>query len=709
MGLETKNIRNVVLLGHSGSGKTMLTEAMLFEAKELTRMGTIESKSTTSDFTNIEKEKQNSIFSSIMHASWKDSKINLIDTPGLDDFVGEVISSMKVADTAGIVLNGTSGVEVGTDLVWEYIERFKTPAFFVINQLDHDKADYEKTLEQAKERFGANVIPLQFPYNEGKGFNKIVDALRMVMYVFPENGGKPTKQDIPADALGKAQEIHNQIVEKAAEEDESLMEKFFEEGSLSETELSNGLKLALINQDFYPVFITSAKNNMGAGRIMGFINDIAPSPSDRPPAELEDGKTLECNSKGQTSVFIFKTMSEPQVGLVSYFKVYSGTVKIGDDLTNQKNRTVERFNQLFTTNGKNRQPVEEIVAGDLGVSLKLKNSHTNNTISEKGLEIIIDPIHFPEPRIREAIVPPGKAEMEKLMKTLHQIEEEDPTFVVEQNATLKQTILHGQGQLHMDIIKYRVELAQGISMEFTKPKVPYRETITKSSQGSYRHKKQTGGAGQFGEVHMRIEPYYEGIPNPSDLTVRNAELDDLSWGGKLSFLWCIVGGAIDKNYSSAIKKGVLMKMEEGPLTGSNVQDIRVAVYDGKMHAVDSSDMAFMIAAQYCFKDLFIQSAPKLLEPIYEVSILTPEEAMGDIMGDLQTRRAIILGMDSEGHYQKVIAKIPLAELYRYSSTLRSLSQGRSKYTMKFSEYAPVPMDLQQTLINEYKAQEEEEK
>ena len=709
MGLETKNIRNVVLLGHSGSGKTLLTEAMLFEAKEISRMGTLESKSTTSDFTNIEKEKQNSIFSSIMHARWKDSKINLIDTPGLDDFVGEVISSMKVADTAAIVLNATSGVEVGTDLVWEYIEKFKTPAFFVINQLDHDKSDYEKTLEQAKERFGNNVIPLQFPYNEGTGFNKIVDALRMVMYVFPEDGGKPNKEDIPADAIERAQELHNQIVEKAAEVDETLMEKFFEEGSLSEDELANGLKIALTNQDFYPVFITTAKHNMGAGRIMGFINDIAPSPADRPPAELEGGKTLECNSSAPPSLFIFKTMSEPQVGLVSYFKVYSGNLKIGDDLTNQKNRTIERFNQLFTTNGKNRQPVEEIVAGDLGVAVKLKNSHTNNTVSEKSLDIAIEPIHFPQPRIREAIVPPGKAEMEKLMKSLHQIEEEDLTFVVEQNATLKQTILHGQGQLHMDIIKYRVELAQGISMEFTKPKVPYRETITKSSQGSYRHKKQTGGAGQFGEVHMRIEPYFEDMPNPSDLTVRNAELDKLSWGGNLSFLWCIVGGAIDKNYSSAIKKGILMKMEEGPLTGSNVQDIRVAVYDGKMHAVDSSDMAFMIAAQYCFKDLFNQSGPKLLEPIYEVSILTPEESMGDIMGDLQTRRAIILGMDSEGHYQKVIAKIPLAELYRYSSTLRSLSQGRSKYSMKFLEYAPVPMELQQQLINEYKASEEEEK
>jgi elongation factor G len=708
MGLETKNIRNIVLLGHSGSGKTMLSEAMLFEGKEITRMGAIESKSTTSDHTNIEKEKENSIFSTLMHINWKESKINLIDTPGLDDFVGELVASLKVADTAGILINGNSGVEVGTDIVWEYVDNYKTPAFFVINQMDHDKSDYDKAIEQMKERFGPNVLPLQFPYNEGKDFNKIVDALRMVMYVFPPTGGKPTKEPIPADVLDKAQELHNQLVEKAAEEDETLMEKFFEEGNLSESDMAKGLKLALLNQSFFPVFITSAKNNMGTGRIMGFINDIAPSPADRGETKLTGDKTLKCDPNGKTSLFIFKTMSEPQVGLISYFKVYSGKVKLGDDLTNQDNRTVERFNQLFTTNGKNRHPVEELVAGDLGVTVKLKNSHTNNTISDKSLPITIEPIDFPEPRIREAIVPPGKAEMEKLMKALHQIAEEDPTFVIEHNPTLKQTIIHGQGQLHMDIVKYRVELTHGISMEFTKPKVPYRETITRPSQGNYRHKKQTGGSGQFAEVHMRIEPYFEGMPNPSDLTVRNTELEDLPWGGKLSFLWCIVGGAIDKNYSSAIKKGVLQKMEEGPLTGSNVQDLQVCVYDGKMHSVDSSDMAFMIASSYCFKDLFTQAGPKLLEPIYEVHILTPEEAMGDIMSDLQTRRAIIMGMDSEGHYQKIIAKVPLAELYRYSSTLRSLSQGRSKYTMKFIEYTQVPPDLQQKLIDEYKSTEIED-
>lgn len=708
MSLETKNIRNIVLLGHSGSGKTSMIEAMLFEAKGISRLGSIDGKSTTSDFTNIEKDKGNSIFSTLMHANWKDSKINIIDTPGLDDFVGEVIASMKVADTAGIVLNGTSGVEVGTELVWEYIEKYGTPSFFVINQMDHEKADYEKTVEQAKERFGNNVLPLQFPYNQGTGFNSIVDALRMVMYVFPEDGGKPEKKEIPADAMEKAQEMHNAIVEAAAEEDEALMEKFFEEGSLSEDDLAQGLKLALINQDIYPLFITSAKNNMGTGRVMGFINDIAPSPADRAPAKLENGGELVCDKNGDPAFFIFKTMSEPQVGLVSYFKMYSGTVKAGDDLENQENRNTERLNQLFAANGKKRDQVNEVVAGDLGVTVKLKNSHTNNTLTAKGIDLQIEKIHFPEPRIREAIIPPGKAEMEKLMKALHQIEEEDPTLVLEQNATLRQTIIHGQGQLHLDIIKYRIEKTNGISMEFTKPKVPYRETITKMAEGSYRHKKQSGGAGQFAEVHMRIEPYVEGMADPAGLTVRNTELEDLPWSGRLSFLWCIVGGSIDKNYSNAIKKGIIQKMEEGPLTGSNVQDIRASIFDGKMHQVDSSDMAFMIATSYLFKDLFVKSAPKLLEPIYEVSILTPEDSMGDIMSDLQTRRAIIQGMDSEGHYQKIIAKVPLAELYRYSSTLRSLSQGKAKFSRKFSEYAPVPHDIQQKLIQEYKAQEEED-
>lgn len=708
MAFDTKNIKNVVLLGHSGCGKTSLSEAMLFEAKEIDRIGTVDGGSTTSDFTNIEKERGNSLFSTLMHANWKDSKINIIDTPGLDDFVGEVVSSLKVADTALLTLNAANGVEVGTELVWEYVDKFKTPAMFVINQVDHDKSDYNNTLEQLKERFGNKVKPIQYPFNEGLGFNSIIDSLRMVMYVFPEGGGKPEKQDIPESEIAKAQEMHNELVEVAAEENEELMEKFFDEGTLSEDELAEGLTMALASQDFYPVFITSATQNMGSGRVMGFINDIAPSPADTLPANLQNGEKLECSVDGDTVLFIFKTMSEPQVGLVSYFKVYSGVVKTGQDLTNLKNRTGERLNQLFISNGKNRVPVEELKAGDIGVTVKLKNTHTNNTLAPKDSELKLEEIHFPSARIQEALIPPGKAEMEKLMKALHGIEEEDPTLNVEINPVLKQTIIHGQGQLHLDVIKYRIEKMNGISMQFTKPRVPYRETITRKVDGSYRHKKQTGGAGQFAEVHMRIEPYSEGMADPSDLTVRNTELEDLPWGGKLSFLWCIVGGSIDKNYSSAIKKGVLQKMEEGPLTGSNCQDIRVCVFDGKMHQVDSSDMAFMIASSYVFKDLFLKSAPQLLEPIYEVTVLCPESVMGDVMSDLQTRRAIIQGMDSEGLYQKIIAMVPLAELYQYSSTLRALTQGRAKFSQEFKDYNPVPHEIQQKLIAEYQASLDEE-
>lgn len=708
MVFDTKNIRNVVLLGHSGSGKTSLCEAMLYEAKEIDRIGTVEGGSTTSDFTNIEKEKQNSIFSTLMHASWKESKINILDTPGLDDFVGEVVSSLKVADTALMVLNATNGLEVGTELAWEYVEKFKTPAMFIINQVDHDKSDFSNTLEQVKERFGPKVKAVQFPFNEGSGFNSIVDALRMIMYVFPPQGGKPEKKPIPESVMAKAQELHNELVEIAAEMDETLMEKFFDEGTLSESELAEGLTAALANQNFYPVFASSGKLNMGSGRIMGFINDIAPSPAATPAAPLANGKTLDCKSDAEPVMFIYKTMSEPQVGLVSYFKVYSGTIKTGMDIHNLNLRSGERLNQLFVSNGKTRTPVEELRAGDIGVTVKLKNSHTNNTLGPKDADLIMEEIHFPTPRIQEAIVPPGKAEMEKLMKALHGIEEEDPTLEIEISQTLKQTIIHGQGQLHLDIIKYRIEKMNGISMEFTKPKVPYRETITKTIDGVYRHKKQTGGSGQFAEVHMRVEPYYEGMPDPAGLTVRNVELEDLKWGGKLSFLWCIVGGAIDKNYSSAIKKGVLQKMEEGPLTGSNCQDIRISVFDGKMHSVDSSDMAFMIAASYAFKDCFLKAAPQLLEPIYEVEILCPESVTGDVMGDLQTRRAIILGMDTEGLYQKIITAVPLSEMYQYSSTLRALTQGRAKFKQTFKEYNPVPTDLQQKLIKEYQESQSEE-
>ncbi len=708
MDFDTRHIRNVALLGHSGSGKTTFAETMLFEAKGISRRGTVEEGNTVSDYTDIEHERGNSIFDTLVHASWKESKINVIDTPGFDDFIGEVISAMKVADTGVMLLNARSGVEVGTELIWEYIERFKTPALFVINQLDHEKADYDTTLEQAQARFGNKVLPFQYPLNPGTGFNAIIDVLRMVMYVFPPDGGKPEKKTIPDSEMARANEMHNALVEAAAENEEGLMERYFDQGTLTEEELAEGLRIAIAHQQIFPVFCCSAAKNMGSGRIMGFINDVCPSPADRPAAALADGNALMCDPKDHTTtIFIYKTVSEPKVGTVSYFKVFSGVLHSGDELTNANNRGTERFGSIYIANGKEREAINHLFAGDLGVTVKLKNSHTNDTLNTKGADRQIEPIHFPEPRIRVAVVPPSKAEMEKLIKALHNIAEEDPTLVVEQSQALKQTLLNGQGQLHLDLIKHRIEMVHGVTMEFMEPRIPYRETITKLSNADYRHKKQSGGAGQFAEVHMRIEPYYEGMPEPTDLTVKNRETDELPWGGKLVYYWCIVGGSIDNRFSSAIKKGILQKMEEGPLTGSYCQDIRVCIYDGKMHPVDSNDMAFMIAAIQCFRKAFEGAGAQILEPIYNLEILCSDEVMGEIMGDLQTRRAIIQGMEAEGHYQKILAKVPLAELYQYSSTLRSLSQGRAKFRQTFAEYSPVPHDIQNKLIEAHKSEHEE--
>lgn len=705
MSFDTKNIRNVALLGHSGCGKTTFSESMLFEAGDISRRGSVEEGNTQSDYTDLERERGNSIFSALMHAEWKDSKINIIDTPGFDDFIGEVVSALKVADTAIMLLNAKNGVEVGTELIWEYVEDFETPAVFVINQIDHEKADFDATFEQAKNRFGSKVLPVQYPLNPGTGFNTILDALRMVMYVFPPDGGKPEKQPIPDSEIERAQEMHNALVEAAAENDEGLMEKFFEEGSLSEEELAEGLRIAIANQQIYPVFCCSSLRNMGSGRIMGFINDVCPSPADRPAAPLEGtDKKLACDAKADTTIFIYKTISEPQVGIVNYFKIYSGTLNSGDELVNAKNRGSERLGQIFIAEGKNREQVNQLQAGDIGVTVKLKNSHTNNTLNIKGVDRKIKPIAFPAPRIRVAVTPPSKGDMEKLMKALHLIEEEDPTLIVEQSKALKQTLLHGQGQLHLDLLKHRIESYFGVGMELIKPRISYRETITKEANTMYRHKKQTGGAGQFAEVHMRIEPYTEGMADPHGLTVRNKDVEELPWGGKLVFYWCIVGGSIDAKYSNAIKKGVLQKMEEGPLTGSYCQDIRVCIFDGKMHPVDSNDMAFMLASTQAFKQSFKESAPQIMEPIYKLEILCSDEVMGDIMGDLQTRRAMILGMDAEGHYQKIVARVPLAELYLYSSSLRSLSQGRAKFRQEFMEYSPVPHDIQLRLIEDYESE-----
>ena len=707
MSTNTKDLRNVVLLGHSGSGKTTFIETMLYEGGAIKRRGTVEQHNTVSDNTDLEHERENTIFSHQMFVNWKKNKINVLDTPGFDDFVGEVIANLKVADTALIMVNAAAGVEVGTELVWEYVEDYKTPSIFVINQMDHQKADYDAALEQLKNRFGSKVIPIQYPLNSGESFNQIVDALRMVMYEFPATGGKPEKKPIPESEMARANEMHNALVEMAAENEEGLMEKYFEEGNLSEEELAQGLMIGLAKHDFFPVFVASGAKDMGSGRIMGFIDDIAPSPADRFGSKLENGEVLPCNAADKTTIFIYKTQSEPQVGVVSYFKVFSGEIKPGDELINANNGELERISQIFVAEGKERTAVDKLVVGDLGVTVKLKNGHSNNTLNSKGVERKIEPMKFPESRLRKAVFVENTAETEKLFAALNKLKEEDPTLKVEIDHDTHEAILGGQGQLHLDLVKYRLEKDFGVKMEMKNPKISYRETITGKAEADYRHKKQSGGAGQFGEIHMRVENYYEGMPEPEGVNIRSKEFEDLPWGGKFAFYWCIVGGAIDSRYIGAIKKGIMQQLKEGPLTGSHCQNIRVSVYDGKMHSVDSNDISFQLAASGAFKEAFHNAHPQLLEPMYHVEILAPDECTGDVMGDLQTRRAMISGMDSEGHYQKIMAEVPLAEMNDYGSTLRSLTGGRAKFSMKFSDYQLVPANVQQDLVKKHAAEKVE--
>jgi elongation factor G len=702
---DDKHIKNVVLVGASKSGKTTLAEAMLFEAGLINRRGTVEEKNTVSDYHEIEHERGNSVYATTMHTEWRDYKINIIDTPGLDDFIGEVISSLRVADTAVMMLNSENGVEVGTELIWNYVEKFQKPIIFAVNHLDHSKSDFDATVDSARKRFGKAITLMQYPLTQGDGFDSIIDLLKMTMYKFPKTGGKPQKLDIPAEEQEKANKLHNELVEKAAENDEKLMEKYFDQGNLDEDELRQGLKLGMLHHDVYPVFCLSAKRDMGSGRLMGFIDNVAPSATELLPEKLEDGSELKCDPKGPAALFVFKTLIEPHLGKLTFFKVMSGEINTGVDLVNTKTGHTERLNQLFIMDGKNRNPITKLTAGDIGATLKLKDTQTNHSLCAVGKEIELEKIHFPDPRMRIAILAKNKADDEKLGTVLSEIHQEDPTVTYEYARELKQLILGVQGELHMTVTKWRLEKIYHLEIEFEKPRIPYRETIQKPSQASYRHKKQSGGAGQFGEVYMKIEPYHEGMPEPAGVSVRNKEVFELQWGGKLVFYNCIVGGVIDARFIPSIQKGVMEKMHEGPITGSFVRDVRVIVYDGKMHPVDSNDISFKIAGMMAFKEAFQSADPKILEPIYEIEVLVPEELMGDVVTDLQGRRSIIVGMDSKGSYQVIKARTPLAELDRYSTSLRSITQGRGNYTGKFAEYAPVPPDIQKKLAEEYKKTE----
>ncbi len=711
----TNQIKNIVLLGNAGSGKTTLAEAMMFEGSVIDRRGEVNLKNTVSDYNAIEQENQGSIFSSILYTEYNNCKINLIDAPGADDFVGGAVSGLQIADTALMVINAQNGIEVGTEIHNRWVERYEKPMVFVVNHLDHDKTNFEKTLEMLKERFKGKVAVVQYPVNAGPGFNSLVDLIQMKLYKYPSDGGKPEIIDIPSNELEKAEELRNELIEKAAENDESLMEIFFEKETLEEDEMRKGISTGILNRGMYPLFCTSARKNMGVGRLLQFIVNVLPTPDKMPAPKDNKGTEVKCDPSGPTTLFVFKSTVESHIGEINFFKVLSGKVSEGMDLTNARTSNKERLSQLFAVYGKNRTKVSELVAGDIGATVKLKATKTNDTLTSGKHQM--NPIDFPAPKFRTAIKSSSEGEEEKLGEALNKIHDEDPTLLIEYSKELRQIILSGQGEHHLNIVKWHLDNIYKVDSEFIPPRIPYRETITKIAQADYRHKKQSGGAGQFGEVHMIIEPFLEGSPDPTmykingkeqKISVRGKEEHTLPWGGKLIYYNCIVGGSIDTRFLPAILKGIMEKMEEGPLTGSYARDIKVSVYDGKMHPVDSNEISFRLAGRNAFRMAFKNAGPKILEPIYDVEVFVPSDRMGDVMSDLQGRRAIVQGMSSEKGFEKITAKVPLAEMNKYSTSLSSLTNGRAMFSMAFAEYAQVPGDVQEQLLKAYEEEQEEE-
>ncbi len=714
---QSNEIKNISLLGSSGAGKTTLVEAMLYESGIIKRRGTVNGQNTVSDYFPVEKEYGYSVFSTIIQTEWLNKKLNFIDCPGSDDFIGGVVTSLNVTDTALILLNTQYGVEVGTNNHFRYTEKFNKPVIFVTNHLDQEKADFDRTLVQLKENFGNKVVQIQYPISTGPQFNAVVDVLKMKMYQWKPEGGVPDVLEIPSSEIEKAQELHNALVEAAAEHDEELMEKFFDQGNLTEDELRIGIRKGLIHRDMFPVFCVCAGKDMCVRRLMEFVGNVSPSVSDTEKPKTHDGQVISPDANGPTSIYIFKTSIEPHIGEVSYFKVMSGKLKEGDDLVNVDRSSKERISQIFSVAGQIRTKVDEILAGDIGATVKLKDTRTGNTLNVKGCEYDFKEIKYPEPKYRRAIKAVSEADEEKLSEVLTRMHEEDPTWVVEQSKELKQTILYGQGEFHLRTLKWRIEHNDKIPIEFKEPRIPYRETITKNARADYRHKKQSGGSGQFGEVHMIIEPYYDGMPAPDTfrfagqeykISNRDTQVIDLDWGGRLVLINSIVGGSIDARFVPAILKGIMDRIEQGPLTGSYARDVRVIVYDGKMHPVDSNEISFRLAGRNAFSAAFKDAGPKLLEPVYDVTVQAPSDRLGDVMSDLQGRRAVIMGMESEKGYEKLSAKIPLKELGSYSTTLSSLTGGRASFSMKFANYELVPMDIQDKLLKEYEASKKEE-
>ncbi|MEM7654555.1 MAG: elongation factor G [Bacteroidota bacterium] len=701
---QTSEIKNVVLAGSSKSGKTTLAECMLFEGGQLKRMGSVDDGNTISDYHEVELERKNSVFSSIMFTEWRGTKINLIDAPGMDDFAGELVSALRVCDTALVTINAQNGVEVGTEIAWRYLRAYNKPSIFVINQLDHAKADYQSSLDSIQHQAGDGVVVFQYPYHAGDGFDSIIDVLKMVMYKFGPEGGKPEKLPIPDEEKARAKELHNELVEAAAEHDENLMEIYFEKGELDEDELRQGIRIGMMAGDVFPVFCVAAKNNMGSGRLMGFLGNVAPSAGDMDTEHTTDGGEIKTTDP-VTTLFVFKASNEKHTGNISYFRVVSGEVESGMELHNSSNDAKAKMNQLYVVDGKNRTQVDKLSAGDIGATVKYKDAAVNDTLRSEGDEVKLEPIVFPNPKIRQAIEAENSGDEEKLAQALIKISAGDPTLLFNYAKELKQNLVHGQGELHLRITQWTLEQIYGIKSTFVEPRISYRETIQTSAAGYYKHKKQSGGSGQYGEVYLHIQPYEEGQGPPGDYKVRDTQVHEMDWGGKLVFNNCIVGGVIDNRFMPAILKGIMEVMEEGPITGSYARDISVYVYDGKMHAVDSNEISFKIAGGHAFKQAFLEAKPKLLEPIYRVDVLVPDDHMGDVMTDLQGRRAIVEGFNSEGNYQRITARVPLAELNRYSTSLSSISQGRATHSREFLEYSTVPGDVQNKLINASKAVE----
>ena len=696
---DDKHIKNVVFVGAHNSGKTTLAETMLFEAGLINRRGTVENKNTVSDYHDIEHERGNSIFATPLHTEWRNYKINIIDTPGLDDFIGEIISSIRVADTIVTVLNAQHGVEVGAEIIWNYIDKYHKPTLFVINQIDHINAKFEESFKSIKNLVGNNAVQIQYPLVID-GSQCIVDVLKMKMYKFSPEGGKPEKLEIPDDQKEWAKELNNELIEKAAENDETLLEFFFEKGTLNEDEMRQGIKAGMLNHELFPVFCVSALNDMGTGRLMGFIDNVAPAAADLKPEQSVDGKEVNALKESPSALFIFKTVYQPNLGQITFFKVMSGEVRLNDKLINSRNDETEIINQLFIMDGKERQPVNRLTVGDIGATLKLKYTETNDTLASPKLPLAIKPIKFPQARIKKAVFAVNTKDEEKLSEALKKIHSQDPTVNISFSSEAKQLILACQGELHLATIDWTLKNIYGVEARFEKPKIAFRETIQRSSASNYRHKKQSGGSGQFAEVHLKIEPWDENMEEPQGFNIRGKEEIDLSWGGKLVFYNCIVGGVIDLRYLPSILKGVLEVMEEGPLTGSYIRDVRVMVYDGKMHSVDSNDISFKIAGAHAFKEAFMNANPKLLEPVLELIVKVPEEMVGNVMTDLQARRSMIQGIENNNNYQVLKCLTPEAEMHGFSTDLRSLTQGRATFKSSFSSYQPVPTNVQKELVSQ---------